>query len=492
MMTHKKIFLFFLVLSTGFIAGNLIDPLSNKHSMTPILNKTEVDKPEPIHWVAPMDANYKRDKPGLSPMGMDLVPVYDDAIVESDAGPGVIKISPNVVNNLGIRTASVIFKPLMQSLNVFGTVKYNENRLVHIHPRVEGWIEVLYVTAAGDPVKKGDPLYELYSPELVNAQQEFISEQNSSQGNLGEASEIRLRALNISQGFIEKLKRTKKIQQSITFYAPQNGVVDHLNIREGFFVKPDTTLMSIGNLNKVWIEAEVFEKQVRYIELNQSVTFTMGYFPAKKWTGKIDYIYPELNLENRTLRIRIELENRNYLLQPNMYGNININIGNNKKRLQVPNQAIVRTENQNRIVVALKNGEFKSIEVMTGIVGNKYTEIIRGISEHEQVVERGLFLLDSESSKESDFKRMSHPLDLPTATVNGLIKRIDFDTRELFISRDKIEKWNRKKNDVLFSTDEKINLKALSSGEIINFTFVIKNGEFVVTKINLPAMKKGH
>jgi Cu(I)/Ag(I) efflux system membrane fusion protein len=130
--------------------------------------------------------------------------------------------------------------------------------------------------------------------------------------------------------------------------------------------------------------------------------------------------------------------------------------------------------------------------VMTGIVGNKYTEIIRGISEHEQVVERGLFLLDSESSKESDFKRMSHPLDLPTATVNGLIKRIDFDTRELFISRDKIEKWNRKKNDVLFSTDEKINLKALSLGEIINFTFVIKNGEFVVTKINLPAMKKGH
>jgi Cu(I)/Ag(I) efflux system membrane fusion protein len=484
----KKVFLFFLILSIGFIAGTLIAQFKDNSEK----NNTKMDKTVPLYWVAPMDANYKRNKPGLSPMGMDLVPVYDNAIVESNAGPGVVKISPIVINNLGVRTVPVILKPLVQTLNVFGTVKYNENRLVHIHPRVEGWIETLHVSASGDPIKKGDPLYELYSPELVNAQQEFISEQNSNQGNLSAASEIRLRALNISKEFIKKLKYTKKIHQTITFYAPQNGVIDHLNIREGFFVKPDTTLMSVGNLDKVWIEAEIFEKQVRYVKLNQTVTFTMDYFPAKEWTGKIDYIYPELNVENRTLRIRIELENSNYLLQPNMYGNININVGNDQPRLQVPNHTVIRTENKNRVVVALDNGEFKSIEVKTGIVGHTYTEIITGLSEHEQVVEKGVFLLDSESSKESDFKRMSHPLELPSATVNGLIKRIDLKNRKLFIAREEIEKWNRDKADILFSVDKHISLKSLKLGEHINFTFVIKNGDFIIKKINSHPIKKDH
>jgi Cu(I)/Ag(I) efflux system membrane fusion protein len=508
MKTHKrKIFLFLLVLSIGIIAGALIQKYLTNHDMADTSSETDGNKAEPLYWVAPMDANYKRDKPGLSPMGMDLVPVYDNATAESDAGPGVIKISANVVNNLGVRTADVINQPLEQTLNVFGTIKYNENRLVHIHPRVEGWIEKLHLTAEGDPIKKGDPLYELYSPELVNAQQEFIAEQNSSQRNLSQASKIRLEALNISQSFIEKLKRTKKIQQTVTFYAPQNGVVEHLNIREGFFVKPDTTLMSIGNLDKVWIEAEVFPAQVRYVKLKQAVDFTMDYFPEKKWLGKIDYIYPELNEINRTLRIRVELENSNNLLQPNMYGNVNIKVGNSLKRLQVPNQAIVKIEDQNKVVVALGNGEFKSVEVKTGIVGNKYTEIITGLSEHEQVVERGLFLLDSESSKDSDFKRISHPLSIaakdltttdsatvgmPTARVNGLIKRIELKDRKIFIARERIKKWNRDKADVLFSTDQHINLKNLKEGDDIDFTFVINDGDFIITKIHTNSIIKDH
>jgi Cu(I)/Ag(I) efflux system membrane fusion protein len=508
MKTHKrKIFLFFLVLSIGIIAGALIQKYLTNHVMADTSSNTEGNKAEPLYWVAPMDANYKRDKPGLSPMGMDLVPVYNTATTESDAGPGVIKISANVINNLGVRTADVIYQPLEQTLNVFGVIKYNENRLIHIHPRVEGWIEKLHVTAKGDPVKKGDPLYELYSPELVNAQQEFIAEQNSSQGNLSQASKIRLKALNISQAFIEKLKHTKKIQQTVTFYAPQNGVIDHLNIREGFFVKPDTTLMSIGNLDKVWIEAEVFPAQVRYVKLNQAVTFTMDYFPEKNWLGKIDYIYPELNEINRTLRVRVELDNNNNLLQPNMYGNVNINVGNNLKRLQVPNQAIVKIADHNKVVVALGNGQFKSVAVKTGIVGHKYTEIIAGLSEHEQVVERGLFLLDSESSKDSDFKRISHPLsltaknitttdlattDMPTARVNGVIKRIELKDRTIFIAREKIEKWNRDKADVLFSTDQHINLKTLNLGDDIDFTFVINNGDFIITKIHTRPITKDH
>ena len=214
-------------------------------------------EPEPLYWVAPMDPDYRRDQPGKSPMGMDLVPVYAEQAGNVDS-PGTVRISPEVVNNLGVRTARVEMGALPAGIRTVGYVQYDEDRQVHIHPRVEGWIEKLYVKASGDPVEAGQPLYELYSPQLVNAQEELLLALNRDNQRLVRAAEDRLLALQLEPDFIASLRRDRKIRQTVTFYAPLTGVVDNLGIREGFFVKPDTTLMSVGVLDEVWVEAAVF------------------------------------------------------------------------------------------------------------------------------------------------------------------------------------------------------------------------------------------
>ena len=204
---------------------------------------------EPLYWVAPMDPNYRKDGPGKSPMGMDLVPVYEgqqgNAENNQGNGAGVVTISPNVVNNLGVKTAPVKREPIDSKISTVGYVQYDEDEIVHIHPRVAGWVEKLHVKAEGDRVEKGEPIYTLYSPQLVNAQEELVIALKRKNTGLINGAKDRLKALQLSEGLIQNLEKTLKVQQNITFYAPQSGVVDGLNIREGFYVKPENTLLSI-------------------------------------------------------------------------------------------------------------------------------------------------------------------------------------------------------------------------------------------------------
>jgi Cu(I)/Ag(I) efflux system membrane fusion protein len=187
---------------------------------------------EPAYWVAPMDPNFRRDQPGKSPMGMDLVPFFADAGTGDD--PGVVRITPNVVNNLGVRTAKVKQAVLHVPIKTVGYVQYNENNLLHVHPRVEGWIEKLYIKAAGEQVNKGEPLYALYSPELVNAQEEYLLAQRRNNKELTAAAESRLLALQMPAESLRQLKSSQVVQQTIVFNAPQSGVIDNLAIRVGF------------------------------------------------------------------------------------------------------------------------------------------------------------------------------------------------------------------------------------------------------------------
>jgi Cu(I)/Ag(I) efflux system membrane fusion protein len=459
-------------------------------------NDNESAERKPLYWVAPMDSNYRRDKPGKSPMGMDLIPVYDEGESNNDAGPGTITISSAVVNNLGVVSEPVAVKNLSQDIRTVGFVQYDENQLIHIHPRVEGWIEKLHVKAAGDPVKKGQALYELYSPELVNAQQEYIAELNRGQKGLIEAAKERLRALQISNTFINSLTRNRAIKQTVTFYAPQSGVVDNLNIREGFYVQPGTTMMSIGALNQVWVEAEIFERQAHLVEVGQSVSMTLDFLPSRAWKGKVDYIYPSLDTKTRTLRARLKFDNSDLALKPNMFAQVSIHTQQQRTGLAIPKSALIRTSNQNRVVLDLGNGQFKSVEIKIGSINQNHVEVLKGLSEGEKIVIRAQFLLDSESSKQSDFKRMSHPLELPNATVMGSINTADLNKRILNISRGPIEKWNRGPATMNFQLDRNLDLSKLPKGVFmegshIEFTFVIDEGQFIITELrpmNHPSM----
>lgn len=379
-------------------------------SMSAVESNGQAGGAAPLYWVAPMDPNYRRDEPGKSPMGMDLIPVYANNGMDPD-NPGMIFISPDVVNNLGVRTAQVERRSMHTRITTVGYVQYDEDQLVHIHPRVEGWVERLYVQAAGDPVEEGEPLYSLYSPQLVNAQEELLLALNRDNERFVQAAEDQLRALQIGDAEINDLRNTRQVKQTLTFYVPQSGVVDNLNIREGFFVGPGTTLMSIGTLDDVWVEAEVFERQAALVEAGLPVTMSLDYLPGRLWEGSVDYVYPTLNAQTRTARVRLRFENPDGLLKPNMFAQVTILADAADDVLVIPREAVIRTARQDRVVLAAGDGRFKSVAVSLGRLDDQYAEITRGVEEGEQVVVSAQFLLDSESSQTSDFMRMNHDED---------------------------------------------------------------------------------
>lgn len=480
----------------GAVLGAILVSLLPKTEST---NKQAQQK-QPLYWVAPMDANYRRDKPGKSPMGMDLIPVYEDTGTQDSMEKGAVKIAPHVINNLGVRTAPVEFKHLNSQIATVGYVQYDQNQLVHIHPRVEGWVEKLYIKATGDPVEQGQPLYTLYAPELVNAQEELLIALKRNNASLISAAEDRLTALKLSPEFIQTLKTTRQVQQNITFYARQTGVVAGLEIREGFYVKPGTTLMSIAKLDQVWVEAEVFEQDAARIKAGLPVTMTLDYLPGRQWAGTVDYVYPVLNSKTRTLRARLKFENTDLLLKPNMFAKVTIAAAKPKKTLVVPKDAVIRTGQQDRVVVALGDGQFKSIEVTLGQADANELEILQGLTEKDSVVVSAQFLIDSESSKSSDFKRLNakskpqtsgdHQMDMAmdkksdvsSATVNGTINHLDLKQRILNISRGPIKKWNRAAATMDFVVADKVNIEPFKAGDQVTFTFEV-GADFVITEI---------
>ncbi len=382
---------------------------SNTDSMLSSTEQTDRQR-QPAYWVAPMDANYRRDKPGKSPMGMDLVPVYVDKPSRQSAAyssaASAVTIAPELVNNLGVRSAQVVRHSLAIPMKTVGYVQYDEDKFIHIHPRVEGWIEKLYIKAAGDPVEKFQPLYELYSPELVNAQEELLLALKRREPRLIDAAEQKLKALQVAEVTIARLKKTRQVQQTVTFFSPQAGVVDNLNIREGFFVKPGTLLMSIGALDSVWVEAEMFAAQAAQVKTGLPVTMTLDYMPGHQWRGQVDYIYPSLNAEMRTVKIRSRFSNQDLQLKPNMFAQILIHARTEEDSLLVPREAVIRTGSQERVVLDLGDGRFRSVLVKIGRVTEQWIEILAGLEQGQQIVVSAQFLLDSESSKAADFSRM--------------------------------------------------------------------------------------
>ncbi len=358
---------------------------------------------EVLYWVAPMDPNYRRDKPGKSPMGMDLIPYY----AAEDSADGTVSISPAVVQNLGVRTAEAELTQLWRGIDTVGYVDYDESKVSHIHLRTEGWIENLAVESEGERIKKGDFLFKVYSPRLVNAQEELVTALSSSNKGLIRASKQRLSALGISSSQIEALQKNKKVKQQISIYAPQDGVVSELPVREGMFVKPSMKVMTLGDLSSVWLLAEVFERQAEWVEVGQDTEVSLSYLPGKTWSGKVEYIYPSLDPKTRTLKVRLRFDNPGERLKPNMYANVKIFGGATENTIVIPLEGLIRTGREQRVIVALGEGKFAARHVTSGIESGNYVEILEGIKEGESIVISGQFLIDSEASMRSSIVRMT-------------------------------------------------------------------------------------
>ncbi|TPV52916.1 efflux RND transporter periplasmic adaptor subunit [Aestuariibacter sp. GS-14] len=575
--------LLFVGIAIGVVGGSLLNSDNSAHSSMNDAQGKSDDANKILYWVAPMDSSYRRDGPGKSPMGMDLVPVYASEQTDS---PGTVSISPVIEQSLGVTTASAQFESLSESVAALGVIGFNQDNIIHVHPRVKGWIEYLGVNNEGQMVQKGEVLYRLYSPELVNAQEEYLLALNRNNQTLIKAARDKLVALQLPESTIESVTRNRMVSQQVAFAAPQSGIVAKLNVRPGFYVEPGITLMEIASQDEVWLTTEVPERQAAQIQSGQHAMVTLDTYPDQVFHAMVDYVYPVMNAATRTLQVRLRLPNTQKKLKPNMFANVVFLISNDEMVLTVPRHAVIRTAKNNRVVLALGDGKYKSVAVTLGNINSDSIEIVDGLEEGDRVVTNAQFLLDSESAIDSDLARYSEGSDnsqsdttrawvaaeinsvdaesrtvnasheaiedwqwpamvmdfavaddvdinqlgagvtlhmeidksasgLPvitgihimsgmagpameessmntsadtqevqSATVNGVINYIDAESRVLNVSRGAIEKWGREPATLDFTADDSVQLHNLKAGQAIEFTFEIRDGEFVIVDIN--------
>ncbi len=452
---------------------------------------------EILYWVAPMDANFRKDEPGKSPMGMDLVPVYAN---EQQGSGSEVVISPEVIQNLGVRTVQAERSKLWRKISTVGFVDYDESKMSHIHLRTQGWIERLKMRSEGERVKKGEFLFSLYSPELVNAQEEFLQALKLGNTSLVNASNDRLVALGMSQSEVRRLKEKRKVRQNIAYYAPQDGVVSNLMVREGMFVKPENQIATLADLSTVWVMAEVFERQSSWVKEGLPAEVEFSYLPGKKFEGVVEYIYPDLDQRTRALTVRLKFKNFDEALKPNMFGKVSIYAGAKDNIIVIPREAVIRTGSDERVILAKGEGRFEPRQIVAGIESGDWIEVKSGLKEGEDVVVSGQFLIDSEASTKASFMRMSQP---DNATVKksememqeesslimgmGTITEIFKDEQILKIDHQPIEVLNWPRMEMKFSTyDEnaQIDFDVLNVGDHVEFKLQKVDGKYLIIEVS--------
>ena len=462
-----------VALLIGAATGVTITHYLSRHSTSMTTAETTTTNNDPLYWVAPMDPNYQRDKPGKSPMGMDLIPVYAEKTTAKENVAGTVIIDAAVENNLGVKTAAVIKQKLEPKINTIGYVAFDESHLWQTNIRVSGWVQKLYVNAVGEQVHKGDVLFTLYSPELVKSQQELLNAYRTGRSGLMQGARDRLAALGVDKQQIKHIIKTGKATKTIEVKAIADGIIASLNIREGGYLSPAQAAISAGPLNEVWVNAEIFERQAHWITADSKATMTLDAIPGQQWQGKVDYVYPILDPKTRTLRMRLKFANHNEQLKPNMFANITLTPITEKAVLTIPTQAVIRSGNMTRVVLAEGNGKYRSVKIRIGREADNLVEVIAGLTTADRIVTSAQFMLDSESNKTADLSRINgvDSVDKATAVTwaQGEITAINADQTILTISHQPVSAWNWPAMTMNFNIDKNIKIKDLVVGQQIKF-----------------------
>lgn len=388
----------------GFFIGHYFTGTKEKSQS---LSTTEKNTKKPLYWIDSMEPTIHYKGPGKSRMGMELTPVYSDDNQGSDQS--AVRISKIAANNMGVRTAVVIEGELSRRIETVGTVEPNENNISHIHTYADGWVKKLLVKSVGDVVKNHQIVLQLYSPTLVNVQEEYLIALGTKNQELIDASTKRLQAFHISSSQIAQLKATRKVSQLVDVYSHQAGVVQMLNVREGMHVTPDTEIMSIVDLSDVWIIAHVFEHQANWVKVGERAEAKLSAFPGKILKGTVEYIYPIVDATSRTLKVRFRFNNLDGLLKPNMYANITLWAPPKPNVISIPLEALIRSQQGDHVIVVLSDGRFQSRPIVVGMESGDRVEILSGLKPGEKVVTSGQFLIDSESNLKSGLDRLEAP-----------------------------------------------------------------------------------
>jgi RND family efflux transporter MFP subunit len=366
------------------------------------------------YYKSTMNAGETSPSPAKDSMGMEMVPVYGEDGA-GDAGE-TISIDPVTIQNMGVRTETVTRGPLRRTIRTVGVVDYNEAGMADVTTKFKGWIEKLDVDVSGQQVHRGEPLFEIYSPELYSAQVEYLlalrSETNSSSSldSLRTTALTKLKFFDISQEQIAELEKTRQARKTLRIVAPIDGFVLEKMVVEGQMVEAGMKLYRLADLSTVWVQAQIYEQDLPFIQLGQEATVTLSYLPDRQFRGRVTYVYPSVDEKTRTARVRMEFHNPGFFLKPGMFAEVQVTSELEASALLVPNMAVLRSGEKNTVFVALDGGKFDPRSVVLGpqAEGEQY-QVLDGLKEGERVVTSGQFMLDSESQLREAIQKMRQP-----------------------------------------------------------------------------------
>jgi len=367
----------------------------------------------------PMNPEVTSPTPTKDAMGMDYVPVY----AEADEPKGSVKIDAVTVQNIGVRTAIAKRSILSHIVRAVGRVAYDEERIVRLHPKTEGWIETLRVDKTGQQVKKDQDLLSIYSPQLVAGQQEYILALNNLKvlekspiedirrgaEELVNSSRERLKLLDVPAHQLHDLTHDRNIKKSLHIHTPADGIVINIGAREGQYVTPETELYMIADLSKVWVYADIYEYELPWVKVGDPVEMQLAGVPGRIFNGHLAFIYPYAEAKTRTIKVRLVFDNAEFLLKPELFADVTIYAGKQADAVVIPSEAVIRSGAKTQVFVVRGAGKFEPREITVGLLSNNEIAVLDGLKEGEEVVTSAQFLIDSESKLREATAKMMEP-----------------------------------------------------------------------------------
>lgn len=416
-----------LMLAVGLGLGVWLSPSPSPSSVSGDMDshiaKDEIEE-APLFYRNPMDPTITSPIPAQDSMGMDYIPVYADNSISADK-VGTVKIDATVIQNTGVRTHKVKRTSMSRTIKAVGRVDFNEESMVRLHPKVEGWIESLQVDKTGEVVNKNDILLSIYSPKLVSTQQEYLlalSNMNTlkdspfdeiKQGaeDLVNSSLERLYMLDVPSHQIKELEKTLKVKKNLHIHSPVSGTIINIGSREGQYVTPKTELYMIVDLSQVWVYANVYEYELPWVKVGDEVNMTLSSVPGKTFTGSLAYIYPYAESKTRTTKVRIIFDNQDLLLRPNMFADVEIYSDKQENAIVIPSESVIRSGENPQVFVVRAPGKFEPRLVVLGIESEGQVTVLSGLEAGEEVVTSSQFLVDSESKLSEATAKMMESLN---------------------------------------------------------------------------------
>jgi len=416
-------------LAAGIASGYLL--FGGKALQHPAAVTGGAQEKKALFYRNPMNPAITSPVPAKDEMGMDYIPVYAGG---GNEPAGTVKIDPATQQDIGVRTTKAVEKSLSRTITTVGRITFDESRLVTLHPKVEGWINKLFVDTTGESVKQNTMLLSLYSPQLVATEEEYLlalsnweqlktspyPDIRNGAKRLLDSSLDRLRFFDVPDHQIRELQRTHRVMKNLHIHAPAAGVVTRIGVREGAHVTPASELYQIADLSRVWVLADLYEYEIGWVKVNDAATLSIASLPGRSFSGRITYIYPYLDPQTRTNKVRIEFDNPDGLLKPDMFGDVTVKASSHKPGVYVPREAVLVTGKREHLFVQTAPGRFEPRNVRTGAAADGLIEILSGVKAGESVVSSGQFLIDSESSIREAAAKMMEPKQAPETPAKDM------------------------------------------------------------------------